>query len=110
MTKKEKQEIMDYVLSHVKDTVFPIIQECLGTEVIAIYESPDYVTVDEVVKRLGVKESTAYAILQEMNTELKERGFVTRAGRVPRAYFDEKCYFKQQKMSHPTTNDDATKH
>lgn len=109
MTKKEKQEIMDYVLSRVKDTVVPIIQEYLGAEVIAIYESPDYVTVDEVVKRLGVKESTAYGILLEMNNQLKERGFVTRAGRVPRAYFDEKCYFKQQKMSHPITNDDATK-
>lgn len=109
MTKKEKQEIMDYVLSHVKDTVVPIIREYLDSEVIAIYESPDYVTVDEVVKRLGVKESTAYGILLEMNNQLRERGYVTRAGRVPRAYFDEKCYFKPQKMSHPSTNDDATR-
>lgn len=113
MTKKEKQEIAECVLSQitekVKESVISIMQEYLDTEVIAIYESPDYVTVEEVVKRLGVKESTAYGILLEMNNQLKERGFVTRAGRVPRAYFDEKCYFKPQKMSHPTTNDDATK-
>ncbi len=113
MTKKEKQEIAEYVLTQItgklKESVVSIMQEYLDTEVIAIYESPDYVTAEEAAKRLDVKESTAYQIMQKMNDELKERGFITRAGRVPRAFFDEKCYFKPQKMSHPTTNDDATK-
>ena len=40
---------------------------------------------------LGVKQSKAYNIIKTLNDELKEKGFLTVAGRVPRKYFLERC-------------------
>ena len=49
--------------------------------------------VDEVAEVLGISKSYAYKIVQKLNTELKDKGFLTIAGRVNRQYFLEKtCY------------------
>ncbi len=49
--------------------------------------------VDEVAKELGVSKSYAYKIVQKLNRELKEKGYLTISGRVNRKYFQEKaCY------------------
>ena len=48
---------------------------------------------DEVAKELGVSKSYAYKIVQKLNRELKEKGYLTISGRVNRKYFQEKaCY------------------
>lgn len=46
----------------------------------------------EVAKALGVSRSYAYKAIRQWNEELKEKGYFTKAGSVPRAYFQEKCY------------------
>lgn len=52
-----------------------------------------FIRVDEVAKELGVSKSYAYKIVQKLNRELKEKGYLTISGRVNRKYFQEKaCY------------------
>lgn len=51
-----------------------------------------YLSAKEVAKELQVAESTAYAIIREWNQELKAQGYFTKAGSVPRAYFEKKCF------------------
>ena len=49
--------------------------------------------VDDVARELGISKSHAYKIMQKLNAELKEKGFLTISGRVNRKYFMEKlCY------------------
>ncbi|WP_035294615.1 transcriptional regulator [Clostridium sp. KNHs214] len=48
--------------------------------------------VDDVREILGISESKAYKIIQQLNKELKEKGYITIAGRVPIKYFKEKYY------------------
>lgn len=49
--------------------------------------------VEEVAKELGVSKSFAYKVMQQLNDELKAKGYLTIAGRVNREYFEEKlCY------------------
>lgn len=56
-------------------------------------ESTSFMRVDEVVQELGVSKSYAYKIVRKLNTELKEKGFMTISGRVNKQYFMERtCY------------------
>lgn len=48
--------------------------------------------VDDVQKILDVSTTKAYKIIQQLNRELKEKGYITIAGRVPIKYFKEKYY------------------
>ena len=49
--------------------------------------------VNDVAQELGLSVSHAYKIMQQLNRELKEKGYMTIAGRVNRKYFMEKfCY------------------
>ncbi len=51
----------------------------------------DVVRVDEVMIRLECSAGKAYKIMKELNNELKKKGYITISGRVPRAYFEQKC-------------------
>lgn len=53
-------------------------------------EKPMFVTVDEVVNVLGVCQSKAYRIIQNLNKELDEKGYITVRGKVSRKYFEER--------------------
>ena len=54
--------------------------------------------VEEVAKELGVSQSYAYKIVQKLNAELKEQGFLTISGRVNKQYFLERtCYGTEKK-------------
>lgn len=56
-------------------------------------ESTSFIRVDEVAQELGISKSYAYKIVQKLNTELKEKGFMTISGRVNKQYFMERtCY------------------
>ena len=56
-------------------------------------ESTSFMRVDEVEQELGVSKSYAYKIVQKLNAELKEKGFMTISGRVNKQYFMERtCY------------------
>lgn len=57
-----------------------------------------FMKVDEVAEELGVSKSYAYKIVQKLNAELKEQGFLTISGRVNKQYFMERtCYGAVQK-------------
>ena len=51
----------------------------------------DVVHVEEVMARLDCSMSMAYKIIKTLNMELKKKGYITIAGRVPRVYFEQKC-------------------
>ena len=51
-----------------------------------------YYRVDAVMAMMQVKETKAYAIIRELNNELKEKGKIVINGRVPKKYFDERIY------------------
>ena len=56
-------------------------------------ESTSFMRVDEVAQELGISQSYAYKIVQKLNAELKEKGFMTISGRVNKQYFMERtCY------------------
>lgn len=56
-------------------------------------ESTSFMRVDEVAQELGMSKSYAYKIVQKLNIELKEKGFMTISGRVNKQYFMERtCY------------------
>jgi len=57
-----------------------------------------FMRVEEVAKELGVSKSYAYKIVQKLNAELKEQGFLTISGRVNKQYFLERtCYGTEKK-------------
>lgn len=46
----------------------------------------------EVSEILGTSKSHAYKVVQQLNEELKKQGYIVIAGKVSRAYFEEKIY------------------
>ena len=56
--------------------------------------------VDDVAHELGISKSYAYKIVQRLNAELKEMGYITISGRVNRKYFMEKlCYGETERRN-----------
>lgn len=55
-------------------------------------KASNFYFVEDVMSKLGVKESKAYKIIRALNQELKEKGYITIDGRVPTRYFNEKYY------------------
>ena len=52
-----------------------------------------FMRVDDVARELDVSKSYAYKLIQRLNAELREKGYLTISGRVSRRYFTEKlCY------------------
>lgn len=51
-----------------------------------------FVKAEEMAEALGVSKPYAYKLMREMNSELKQKGFLTIPGRVSRRYFEEKFY------------------
>ena len=48
--------------------------------------------VEEVAEALDVSKPYAYKLMQQLNKELKEKGFITITGRIDRRYFQERFY------------------
>ena len=51
-----------------------------------------FMRVEEVADELGVSISYAYKVIRRLNNELREKGFITIAGRISRQYFNERVY------------------
>ncbi|MCI9274467.1 MAG: DNA-binding protein [Clostridiales bacterium] len=57
-----------------------------------------FMKVQDVADELGVSKSYAYKIVQKLNAELKEQGFLTISGRVNKQYFlEQTCYGTERK-------------
>ncbi len=51
-----------------------------------------YLTADEVSEALGISKGHAYVIIRECNEELRKKGYICIAGKVPTKFFCEKYY------------------
>ena len=51
-----------------------------------------FIRAEEVADELGVSKPYAYKLIRQLNEELKDKGFITIAGRVNRQYFNERLY------------------
>ena len=49
------------------------------------------ITVEEVMDILQVSRSPAYHVMQRLNKELREKGYITHSGRIPRSYLMDRC-------------------
>ena len=47
----------------------------------------NFMKVEDVAKELGISISHSYKVMQQLNKELKAKGYMTIAGRVNRKYF-----------------------
>ena len=47
---------------------------------------------DEVAHELDCSKSHAYKLVKAMNKELAAQGYITMAGRIPKAYFAKKIF------------------
>ncbi len=63
-------------------------------------ENKNFITSKELAQELGVSQSHAYKIMRELNNELKQKGFMTIAGKVSRLYFEEKFYGFKEELVH----------
>ena len=52
----------------------------------------NFLGVEEVKALIGVKKSAAYKIIQRLNKELNEKGYLTLQGKVPERYLRERYY------------------
>lgn len=56
-----------------------------------------YYSAEEISKMLGVSLGMSYKLLREMNADLKAKGYLTIAGKIPVEYFKEKWYGSSSK-------------
>ncbi len=57
-----------------------------------------FMTVEEVAEELRVSKSKAYEIVRQLNAELRQKGYLTVAGRVNTRFFQKKtCYSEQER-------------
>lgn len=51
-----------------------------------------FMTAQDVADYMGISLSKAYQIIQQLNKELREKGYLTIAGKVSTIFFLEKIY------------------
>ena len=60
--------------------------------------SNTFMRVDEVASELGISKPHAYKVVRQLNTELKDKGYLTVAGRISKTYFMERiCYGEKER-------------
>lgn len=57
-------------------------------------------TAAEVAEIMEVSERTGYNVIKQLNSELEAKGFLTKAGRIPRKYFYERTGLEPEEISH----------
>ena len=57
-----------------------------------MYRTDSFISADEMKEIFGISKSKAYSLVQELNAELKEKGYLTIPGRVRRKFFEERFY------------------
>lgn len=58
--------------------------------------SKQYLNAENVAEIMDCSVRYGYKIIQEMNQELKAKGYIIRSGRVPRKYFFERTGLNEQ--------------
>ncbi len=49
-------------------------------------------SVEDIAKELNCSKSYAYKMVRSLNAELASKGYITIAGKVPRAFYAKKMY------------------
>ena len=57
-----------------------------------MYKTDVFISAEEIKEIVGISKSKAYSLIQELNAELKEKGYLTVTRRVSRKYFEERFY------------------
>lgn len=52
-----------------------------------------FYSAEDIMEIMGIKKSSAYRIINELNKELNDKGFLTQGGVVRADYFRERAYF-----------------
>ena len=50
------------------------------------------ITAEEVAQSMGISLGYSYKLLRKLNKELADQGYVTVAGKIPRAFWEKKFY------------------
>lgn len=58
-----------------------------------------FITADELSKMMEISKGHAYKIIHRLNEELQADGYITVSGRVPRKYFEKRCYGVKEEMN-----------
>jgi len=58
-----------------------------------------FLRVDEVALELGISKSHAYKIVQKLNSELSNMGYLTISGRISRKFFIERLCYDTEKQN-----------
>lgn len=56
-----------------------------------------FMRVEDVAQEFGVSVSYAYRIIQKLNAEMREKGYLTISGRINRKYFMERFQYDGRK-------------
>ncbi|MCD7893112.1 MAG: helix-turn-helix domain-containing protein [Erysipelotrichaceae bacterium] len=56
-----------------------------------------FITVDEVADILDVSKAKAYKVVQDLNNQLQDEGYIIIRGRINRDYFMEHIYKSHKK-------------
>ena len=54
--------------------------------------SKQVLTAKDIAEICGISESKSYQVIRQLNEELAKKGYLTFAGRVSAAYFNERMY------------------
>lgn len=51
-----------------------------------------FLSAEDIANIMEVSKGHAYKIIKRLNDELASKGFIVVSGKVPRKYFEERCY------------------
>lgn len=57
----------------------------------------DYLTVDDIMKSMGVGKTKAYNVIKELNAERKKRGYIVAPGKVSKSYYEARYGVKVER-------------
>lgn len=57
-----------------------------------------FMTADEVAKEMNISKAYAYKIIQKLNREMQEMGYITVSGKVNRRFFMKKVNYNEKEM------------
>ena len=55
-------------------------------------QNTTYITATELAEMLGISNGHAYKIIRGLINELKKDGYIVFSGKVPKDYFNKRCY------------------
>ncbi len=81
------------ITKHVKIKIIKIVIESEQRKEVEHMANYRYMmSVNDIAKELNCSKSHAYKLVKSLNQELAAQGYITMAGRIPRAYWAKKMF------------------